>query len=625
MWYKKVLLVNVALLVTGLTLGAQLPPGIPRSETLIVDSIHGRWADITQANLWLPGVQIGGGLHNLLADTLWYVDHGTGEFINALAMDAPKYSPDYTSLTIPLRQGIYWSDGVEFTAEDVAFTLEYLKAHPGMLWHDMLKKWVEKAVAVDRYTVEIKLTSPNPRFHYNLTCDIWWGIYIMPKHVFENVPDPKVFRFWPPVSLGPYVYLDHDPAGFWMLFKRRDDWERTSVGMVKGMPTPKYIMFVHHGPEEKKIAAQARHELDWIFDLTTEGWYALKAANPYSGSWFKEFPYAFFHDPTARGIWFNTARPPYDKPEVRWALILAINMYEVMIAAYDAIQILVPTHAGMGVTPFKLYQKGMLPWLKEFELPFLPGYKPFDPGLPDRLRGYAILRGYIAPDDPRDPIDIWGPGWWRYDPETAAEILEGLGFKKIRGRWHLPDGTPWTIVINTPDYELDATRLGFAVAEQWRDFGIDVRVDVLANAPFWDELNYGHFEVGTYWSSMGQGGILHDLWYTHQWWHKDYVVPIGELTTWNTPRWANDEVSALLDQMAVLHPDDPKLIEVGYELLKVLIREMPIVPTVDCKKFSPYDLYYWTNFPNAENPYWSFLFWCGGFKWITPHLQPTGR
>jgi len=76
--------------------------------------------------------------------------------------------------------------------------------------------------------------------------------------------------------------------------------------------------------------------------------------------------------------------------------------------------------------------------------------------------------------------------------------------------------------------------------------------------------------------------------------------------------------------MAALHPDDPKLVELAKEVLKELIREMPLVPAVDCKKFSPYDTYYWTGFPNADNPYWSPLFWCGGFKWITPHLKPRG-
>ncbi|RLI41316.1 ABC transporter substrate-binding protein [Candidatus Bathyarchaeota archaeon] len=621
---RKIGLIVIVMLLIGLVIEASnqvLPHGIPREETLIIDSIHGRLVDPTQGNMWVPGTQIGSGLNNLVMDNLWYVDHGTGEVINALAASEPEYSPDFKSLIIKLRKGIYWSDGVEFTAEDVAFTLEYIKAHEGLHWHADFKEWVQDATAIDRYTVEIKLTKPNPRFHYILNCDIWWGATIMPKHIFENVEDPVKFRFWPPVSLGPYVYKDHDPAGYWILYERREDWDRTSVGIIAGKPRPKYIMFVAYGPEEKRIAAQARHEIDWIFDVTTEGWDYLRKACPTTGSWFKDFPWAFFWDPTARGIWFNCAKSPFDKREVRWALILSIDMYQVMITAYDGIQILVPTHAGMGPAQFNLYQKGMLPWLKEFA--FADGYKPFDPDLPERLREYAILKGYIAPTDPRDPVSVWGPGWWRHDPEKAAELLKAQGFTKRHGKWYLPDGTPWKITITTPTYEVDATRLAFAVAEQWREFGIQVKVDVLESTPFWDALNYGRFDVGTYWSSMAQGGIVKDLWYKHVWYHKKHLTPIGKYTYYNSVRWKNEKASALLDDMAGLHPSDPKLVELAYEVLKELIREMPLAPAVDCKKFSPYDTYYWTGFPNADNYYWDPLFWCGGFKWITPHLKPT--
>jgi peptide/nickel transport system substrate-binding protein len=623
LYVSYVIVVFVLLMVMpNLIISAQeLPAGIQRSETLIVDSIHGRMAAPTRTNIWRVGDKLGSGLHNLVADALWYIDHGTGKPINALAAGPADYAPDYKSFTVKLREGIYWSDGVEFTAEDVAFTLEYMKAHEGLNWHPDCKKWVEEAVAKDKYTVAIKLTRPNPRFHNILTCDIWSGLYIMPKHVFEKVEDPLKFDFFKPVSLGPYVFKDYDPEGFWVLFERREDWERTSVGIVAGEPRPKYIWFVHYGPEEKRIIAQIRHEIDWIFDTTTEGWYVLKQKSEYSKSWFKDFPWAYFHDPTARGIWFNCMKSPYDKKEVRWALALAIDMYEVMLTAYDGIQIVTATHAGQGMAHFELYHKGMLEWLKEFAFP--DGYKPFDPTIPYRLADYAEMKGYTVPGE---PVDIWGEGWWKYDPFKAAEMLEAQGFSKgADGKWYLPDGNLWIITLTTPTYEIDATRLAFTVAEQWRKFGIDVTINTLESAPFWSDLQTGEFEVGTYWSSSAQGGIIDDLWYTHKWWHKDNIKPLGEVSVLNTVRWANDRVSALLDELSVMHPVDPKARELSYKVLKELIREMPIVPTVDCKKFSPYDTYYWKNFPSGENPYWSCLFWCGGFKWITPHLEPTGR
>ena len=35
-------------------------------------------------------------------------------------------------MTVKLREGIYWSDGVEFTADDLYYTVDLLKKTPGM-------------------------------------------------------------------------------------------------------------------------------------------------------------------------------------------------------------------------------------------------------------------------------------------------------------------------------------------------------------------------------------------------------------------------------------------------------------------------------------------------------------
>ena len=74
MWREKRIMVIMLLLIGATVVEASaqvLPPGIPREETLIVDSIHGRLVDPTQGNMWVPGTQVGSGLNNLLMDNLW--------------------------------------------------------------------------------------------------------------------------------------------------------------------------------------------------------------------------------------------------------------------------------------------------------------------------------------------------------------------------------------------------------------------------------------------------------------------------------------------------------------------------------------------------------------------------
>jgi len=41
-------------------------------------------------------------------------------------------------------------------------------------------------------------------------------------------------------------------------------------------------------------------------------------------------------------------------------------------------------------------------------------------------------------------VDLFGVGWWKYDPDKATEMLEAAGFSKDgSGNWHLPGGSPW--------------------------------------------------------------------------------------------------------------------------------------------------------------------------------------
>ena len=98
--------------------------GIPRNQTLILQGPGAQNAN--WFNLWAPG---GGaspnGLQQLTGDTLWFInpEGGKDAWQNALAADKPVYNDDFTQMTVKLKEGIYWSDGVEFTADDVAYTV----------------------------------------------------------------------------------------------------------------------------------------------------------------------------------------------------------------------------------------------------------------------------------------------------------------------------------------------------------------------------------------------------------------------------------------------------------------------------------------------------------------------
>jgi len=87
---------------------------------------------------------------------------------------------DFTEMTTKLRSGIFWSDGVEFTADDVMSTVMTQIKNPGMRFSAVLTSTVASVDAPDPYTVVFKLKKPNSRFHTNFTVR-WNAIWIYAK------------------------------------------------------------------------------------------------------------------------------------------------------------------------------------------------------------------------------------------------------------------------------------------------------------------------------------------------------------------------------------------------------------------------------------------------------------
>ncbi|MGY4688166.1 hypothetical protein ACW9JY_10655, partial [Petrotoga sp. DB-2] len=64
--------------------------------------------------------------------------------------------------------------------------------------------------------------------------------------------------------------------------------------------------------------------------------------------------------------------------------------------------------------------------------------------------------------------------------------------------------------------------------------------------------------------------------------------------------------------------DSEKNMELGMEGLKILVEEMPTIPTFGNPDFLALDEYYWTNYPTAENPYMLPYHHFPNFKYVLP-------
>jgi peptide/nickel transport system substrate-binding protein len=138
-----------------------------------------------------------------------------GDLHPALALRWETIYP--LTMRFHLRQGVKFSDGVEFTADDVAFTINRV-LDPAVAYAQAARiSQVEKAVAVDKYTVDVKTKAVFPTLVRGLS-----DIIMEPKHYYEKVGPEKVAAH--PIGTGPFIFKEWVPGDHYTLTANKDYW-----------------------------------------------------------------------------------------------------------------------------------------------------------------------------------------------------------------------------------------------------------------------------------------------------------------------------------------------------------------------------------------------------------------
>jgi peptide/nickel transport system substrate-binding protein len=238
-------------------------------------------------------------------DTLVWKDKNG--YVPALARDW-SYDPERFAFTFHLDPAARWHDGEPLTAHDVAFSIAYYQHHP---YQWISTQALDRAEAVDDHTVVIFLSKPYAPF----LSDIGGTMPVIPKHVWENVTDPRACD--DPACLigsGPYVFRDFNKTRGTYLFEAFEDY-------YQGAPKKDRLIYVRSSKALMSLATGqvdlAGIQPDMAASLEKKGLTVIENER----GWNKK-------------LMINHTKAPFDNRIFRQALAHAINQQEIIDKAH---------------------------------------------------------------------------------------------------------------------------------------------------------------------------------------------------------------------------------------------------------------------------------------------------
>ncbi len=435
---------------------------------------------------------------------------------------------DGTGLTFHLREGVSWSDGEPLVAQDVVTSFALQKEIRGGF------DYIDTVTAVDDLTVQFAFNTPfSPAL-----LDVGQQI-IAPSHIWDAQSDPAKFTNPEPIGTGPYTEVTNFQAQSFDLLKNPHYWqpEKQKIAGVR--------MLAFAGNDGANLAA-ANGDVDWAPQFMPNIQQSFVDKDP---------EHRFYWFPTIGSTisWqFNTTKAPFDNPDVRKALSLAVDRDQV-------------TSIGM------------------------QGYtKPAD---------CTGLSG--AYDAWRDTSVADSCTWTARDLDAAGAMLDAAGITKgADGKRVLPDGAPFAFDFSVGTTSSDWVSVGNVISQNLAELGVTVTVNARDWADVVSSYENGSFDSGIVWSNNAPTpyqfyrGVM----------STETVKPVGDQAFENYHRYGNAQADALLAQFASTSDEAEQ--HAAMNKLQALFADVaPVVPLFPGPEFGAATTLRFTGWPDADNPY----------------------
>ena len=371
-----------------------------------------------------------------------------------------EFVPDKDLFVVHLRKGVKWSDGSDFTAQDVVTTFEV-----GRLRKWTVFKYVDEVKAVDDYTVEFHMHNPSTaveRYVVRLTPIRAHSVYgeiakkvqdLRAKGVSTDSDEWKAlqkelneFRPKEMVVTGPYkIDPDSITEAQLTLVKNEKSWIADKVKFDK--------LVIFNGETPTVTPLVLAGDID----------YATHGFPPATEKQFIEQGIRIARPPIYSGpaIYFNHNIYPLNRAEVRQAIAYAVNREENGTVSLG--------DSGKAVKYMVGFSDTLVPiWLTDDQIAQLNTYE--------------------------------------YNPDKAEEILKSIGFKRDSdGVWVDDKGNRMEFELTFPAEYADWSAAGQNVAEQLTKFGIKITPRGVQFQQHRQDVRAGKFQMAIrHWGSSSQ-------------------------------------------------------------------------------------------------------------------------
>ena len=392
-------------------------------------------------NFWLASDRWSSRVLSLMYQRLYIRDPKTLELIPWLAEGMPQYDEATLTYTVKLKPA-KWSDGSEFTAEDVAFTGNTIKEFKVPRYRSRWK-FIKSIETPDKHTVRFCLEEPMAVFtSRTLTTPIvpkkeWGAIVEEARKTEKPLTTLLNHRVEKPLASGPFVLKQWKDGAFLFLEKNKHFFGtgKTLCGRTLG-PFIDGMIFKFFGTSDAAILALKKGSIDMF-------WWRIEAG--YIEDLQREKDIQLFYNERSALYYmgFNLRRPPFDDPNLRRAVAILI----------DKDFILKRIVQGYGVKMRSVVPSGNKFWYCD-EVPV------YGEGLSRKER---VKQAY-------DMLKQAGYTWEVAPVEEDGKVTDGKGIK-LPGGQTMPD-----INILTPPADYDPLRAmsGMIIQEWLRAVGIHV-------------------------------------------------------------------------------------------------------------------------------------------------------